>query len=84
MTREGDDVTAQFLAGAWLAVETALANGCRAAVLKRKSPSCGCGEIYDGSFSGTLTKGNGLAAQLLLEQGVAVYCEDDYGELFRD
>ena len=51
--------------------------GCRAAVLKERSPSCGSGEIYDGTFSGCLTPGDGVTAALLKENGIAVYGESE-------
>ena len=53
--REGEDVTAPFRRGAELALETAKARGCRVALLKERSPSCGAGAIYDGSFTGEKT-----------------------------
>ena len=55
----------------------AVAHGCRAAVLKERSPSCGSGEIYDGTFSGRLTPGDGATAALLKENGIAVYGESE-------
>ncbi len=51
------------------------------AVLKERSPSCGKGVIYDGSFSGALTEGDGVFAQLLRERGVPVYGESDIPDL---
>ena len=56
---------------------------CRAAVLKERSPSCGHGVIYDGTFSGCLTEGSGVTAQLLAEQGIPVYGESQIAELLR-
>lgn len=44
--------------------------GCQTAILKERSPSCGFGKIYDGTFSGTLTYGNGIAAQMLLNMAL--------------
>ncbi|WP_080797035.1 GNAT family N-acetyltransferase [Arabiibacter massiliensis] len=67
---EGADVTDAYLAGAAKAVERAQERGCRLAVLKAKSPACGCGRIYDGAFSGTLVPGYGVAARALREAGV--------------
>lgn len=55
--------------------------GCTAALLKQRSPSCGKGEIYDGTFTGTLTPGDGVTAALLSAHGVRVYGEDDVAEL---
>lgn len=77
----GGDVTEQFSAGARLALGVAKAFGCTKALLKENSPSCGCGTIYDGTFSGTLTEGDGVTAALLKENGIAVYGESDIDKL---
>ena len=74
-------VTAEYRAGAEKALELARAHGCTLAVLKERSPSCGRGQIYDGTFSHTLIPGSGVAAQLLEEQGIAVYGESRLDEL---
>ena len=55
--------------------------GCKAAVLKERSPSCGSGEVYDGTFSGRLTPGDGVTAALLKANGIAVYGESDLDAL---
>ena len=81
MTRDGRDVTAAYEAGAQTALRLARGFGCRAALLKERSPSCGSGEIYDGSFSGTLIPGEGVAAGLLRENGIAVFGESRVQEL---
>ena len=81
VNKMGEDVTEQFTAGAKAAVETAKANGCQYAVLKKNSPSCGCGTIYDGTFTGTLVDGNGVTAELLLKEGIIVCNEDTWQEL---
>ena len=73
LNREGADVTDAFRLGAEKALETALAHGIKRAVLQERSPSCGCGTIYDGTFSGTLIPGDGVTAELLREHGVEVY-----------
>lgn len=75
--RRGRDVTAEFLAGSRAALRLALEHGCRRAVLKARSPSCGCGIIYDGSFSGVLITGDGVLAALLKANGFAVCTELD-------
>ena len=67
-TRESD-VTEQYRRGAEETLKLCKLFGCEAAVLKERSPSCGCGEIYDGTFTGTLRTGNGVTAELLLETG---------------
>lgn len=81
VNKVGEDVTAQFMAGAQAALEKAMAHGCKAAILKKNSPSCGCGIIYDGTFTGTLTAGDGVTAELLKEQNVSIYNEETYEQL---
>jgi len=78
VSRDGRDFTAEFLLGARRTLEIALENGAAGALLKRRSPSCGTGEIYDGSFTGRLTAGSGLAADLLAANGIRVEPGDDY------
>ncbi len=73
--RSGADVTTAFEAGARQALEVALAAGCAEAVLKARSPSCGCGQVYDGTFSGVLIPGDGVLAALLKQNGIAVRTE---------
>ena len=72
LTRDGADVTDAFRLGAEKTLEIARANGVRRAVLQPRSPSCGCGSVYDGAFSGTLVPGDGVTAALLRENGVEV------------
>lgn len=81
--RSGSDVTAAFQYGAQKALEKALENGCKTAVLKERSPSCGYGKIYDGTFTGSLTDGNGVAAALFAENGIAVLGESRVQELLK-
>ena len=76
--RDGTDVTVAFLRGAEGALTLCRRLGIRRALLKAKSPSCGKGWIYDGTFSGTLTAGDGVTAEHLMRAGIAVY---DEGEL---
>ena len=52
ISEDGTDCTKEFIKGAELSLELAELHGIRRALLKSKSPSCGCGEIYDGTFSG--------------------------------
>ena len=79
--QEGRDVTAAFQRGAEETVRLARLCGCQAALLKERSPSCGCGRIYDGTFTKRLTEGNGLTAQRLMEEGLAIYGESRIDEL---
>lgn len=80
---DGKDVTEEFARGAQAALDTALKNGCDAAILKAKSPSCGSGKIYDGTFSGTLTDGDGITAQLLKKRGIRVFSEKQTTEILK-
>ena len=74
-TREGKDVTEEYRRGAEETLRLCRLLGCEAAVLKENSPSCGCGQIYDGTFTGTLTAGDGVTAELLKARGIPVYGE---------
>ena len=78
LTTEGEDVTAYFLHGAQYAADVAAANGIEVAVLKANSPSCGCGRIYDGTFSGAVMDGDGVTAALLKRKGVRVISEHEF------
>lgn len=77
LCRSGRDVTVEFLAGAQAALKLGLARGCRRAIVKSRSPSCGCGRVYDGSFSGVLASGDGLFTSLLRERGFSICTELD-------
>ncbi len=81
VSKEGTDVTKQFERGGCEAVHLASLYDCRYAVLKARSPSCGSGQIYDGTFSKTLTKGDGIAAGMLKKQGVRIFNENNFDEL---
>ena len=81
LSKSGLDVTAAFRRGAERAVELAKKTGAKKAVLKERSPSCGFGKIYDGSFTGTVIPGNGVAAQALAAEGVAIWGESRIEEL---
>lgn len=83
ISKGGGDVTAFFLRGAQHARDTACAHGCTRALLKERSPSCGCGAIYDGTFTGTVVEGDGVTAQLLQQHGITVYGENRIQELLR-
>ena len=77
VNEEGEDVTAAYQAGAQAVLRIAKEQGCTLAVLKARSPSCGCGEVYDGTFTHTLKGGWGVTARLLLEAGVTVMDEEN-------
>jgi len=82
-TASGEDVTAAYRAGAEAAVALARALGARSAVLKARSPSCGCHVVYDGSFSGARVPGAGLTAAALAAAGVTVRDEEDVAGVAR-
>lgn len=81
VTADGRDVTKEFLLGAERALLLAREHGCTLAVLKERSPSCGSGMIYDGTFSGTLTPGDGKTAQLLKAEQILVFGENHLDEM---
>ncbi len=84
VTRDGRDVTQAFVRGTAEVLRLADLYHCKAALLKERSPSCGSGEIYDGTFTKTLTAGDGLTAEMLKRKGIAVYGESQIGELIND
>ena len=81
--RDGKDVTEAFVQGAQKSWDHVLAEARRrceeveGAILKAKSPSCGCGMIYDGSFTGTLIPGDGCFTAILKEHGIKVNTEKE-------
>ena len=78
---DGQDMTTFYNSGAQKALETAVSEGCRIAVLKEKSPSCGTHFRYDGTFSKTLIKGEGITAKLFRENRIKVFPEDEIDQL---
>lgn len=79
--KDGTDVTAAYRRGAEEALRLARLFGCRRAVLKERSPSCGSGAVYDGTFTGTVIPGDGVTAQLLKANGIQVVGESRAEEL---
>lgn len=73
----GTDVTAAYLSGASTAVAAAQRSGATVAVLKARSPSCGCGAVYDGSFANRLREGDGVAAAALKRAGLTVASDEE-------
>lgn len=76
-TEAGADVTDAYARGASHALALARATGASRAVLKARSPSCGCHEIYDGTFTRSRVPGRGVTAAALLDAGIEVVSEDD-------
>ena len=81
IANNGVNVTEQYRRGAEEAWKLCRLLNCDAAVLKERSPSCGSGEIYDGTFTGTLIAGDGVTAELLRKNGIPVYGETQIPEL---
>ncbi len=78
---DGIDVTSEYHKGASEALKIALKNGCTKAILKSKSPSCGKGKIYDGTYTRTLIDGNGILTDMLLKNNIKVYSETEIDKL---
>lgn len=79
--KSGLDVTDNYMRGAQEALRLAQLYGCKIAVLKERSPSCGAGAVYDGSFCGRLVEGEGVTALLLMNNGIKVYGESNCLEI---
>ena len=82
VNRLGEDVTEQYRKGAEEAAHLAKLYGCGIAVLKERSPSCGSGVIYDGSFTGRKIPGDGVTAARLKEMGVQIFGESEISRLW--
>lgn len=76
LLKDGTDVTRAFADGARAECAAAQRAEVPLAVLKAKSPSCGVGLVYDGTYTGTLTAGMGVCARLLAKEGICVVTED--------
>lgn len=83
MNRVGEDVTENFQRGAEEALKLAKFYDCKHAILKEKSPSCGYGKVYDGTFSGNLAEGNGITAELLANNGITIFGESNINEFLK-
>ena len=81
LTSDGRDVTAEYIKGAEEVLRLGELFGCKKALLKEKSPSCGSGIIHNGKFDGGLCEGFGKTAELLLKNGYEIYGESQIDEL---
>ena len=79
--RGGKDVSVQYRQGAEEVLRLARLYGCTHAVLKERSPSCGSGTIYDGTFTGKVIPGDGVASERLRAAGVSLYGESEIDQL---
>lgn len=77
VTKSGTDVTRNFKEGAKQALTLARLYGIKEAILKQESPSCGCGRVYDGTFSNRLIRGDGVTTILLKKNKIKVITEED-------
>ncbi len=81
VTINGKNVTKEFIRGAQLCLNTGLEADAEFAILKSKSPSCGLGEVYDGSFKGKLHQGDGIFAHLCRKSGMTCISSDNISEI---
>ena len=84
LRKDGVDVTNNYKIGAQKALDIAIQNNIKIAVLKEKSPSCGKDIIHNGKFNGELSQGNGITVNLFLKQGINVYKESEVDKLLND
>ena len=77
MSKTGADVTENFRLGAEYELNRAMKKGCTHAILKSRSPTCGIGRVYDGTFSGTVTDGHGISAEMFINSGIECVTEED-------
>ena len=78
ISKEGIDVTENFIKGADEALKISRIYNCTEAILKEGSPSCGSKQIYDGSFSGVKIDGMGITADILKKEGLKILSEKDF------
>ena len=83
LMKDGRDVTKNYNDGAVEALEKAKLYGCTVAILKARSPSCGNGRVYDGSFTGKLVDGDGVTAELLKKNCIKVFSEENIPEFLQ-
>ncbi len=79
--QNGVSVTDEFRLGAERCLQIAKEEGVSLALLKARSPSCGKGHIYDGTFTHTLCERDGMTAELLLKNGISVLSEEELEKL---
>lgn len=73
---KGNDGSATFIKGAQEVLKLAKLLGIKKAIFKQRSPSCGCGQVHDGTFSGNIVKGNGVTTALLLRNSIEVVSDE--------
>ena len=80
-SKDGRDITEEFLSGAEKTFKIAKENQIDFAILKERSPSCGSSYIYDGSFSGKVIQGQGLTVRKLNEENIVIFSEENLEEI---
>lgn len=81
ITKNGRDVTENYKRGAEEVLRLAKFYDCKLAILKERSPSCGYGKVYDGTFSANLKDGNGITAELLIKNGIKIIGESEIDKI---
>ena len=80
-SKDGRDITEEFLSGAEKTYQVAKKKQVDFAILKERSPSCGSSYIYDGSFSGNVIQGQGLTAKKLSKEKIIIFSEENLKEI---
>lgn len=81
LNSDGEDKSEEFLKGAREELKKLFENNVDLVILQPRSPSCGVGQIYDGSFQGRLMKGNGVFAQMCIDNGLTVVNSNEFLEI---
>lgn len=69
INQEGEDITEFFTRGAYRFLEIAKLFNIRKAIMKDKSPSCGCGRVHS---SKGIIRGDGVTTSLLRSKGLEI------------
>jgi len=77
LNKNGEDVTAEFIRGAEETLEIVRQLNIKEFIAKSRSPSCGCGQVYDGTFRDRLIDGDGVTTALLRRSGIRITPEED-------
>ena len=80
-SKDGRDITEEFLSGAEKTYQIAKIKQVDFAILKERSPSCGSSYVYDGSFSGKVIQGQGFTARKLNEENIVIFSEENLKEI---
>ena len=80
-SKDGRDITEEFLSGAEKTYQVAKNKEIDFAILKERSPSCGSSFIYDGSFLGKVIQGQGLTTRRLNRENIVIFSEENLKEI---